>query len=50
MDGRCKRSKVFVDEAGKNEIEVEETGENIDPEKHKENIECEMEGPEEDGQ
>ena len=43
-------ARYFVDEAMKNEVDVEETGENMDPESHKENMECEMESPEEDEQ
>ena len=34
----------------KNDIDIEETGENLDPEKHKDGIECDMEGREEDEQ
>ena len=43
-------ARYFVEEIMKNNVNLEETGENIDPEKHKEDIECEMEGPEEDEQ
>jgi hypothetical protein len=43
-------ARYFVEEAMKNEVDVEETGENMDPEKHKEDIECDMEGREEDEQ
>ena len=43
-------ARYFVEEAMKNDIDIEETGENLDPEKHKDGIECDMEGREEDEQ
>ena len=45
-------ARYFVEEAMKNDIDVEidETGEAMDPEKHKEDLECEIEGTEEDEQ
>ena len=43
-------ARFFVEEANKNGLDLEETGEDIDAEKHKEDIECEMEGKEEDEQ
>ena len=41
-------ARYFVEEATKNDIDVEETGEAMDAEKHKEDIECQLEGIEED--
>ena len=43
-------ARYFVEEAMKNDIDVDidETGEAMDPEKHKEDLECEIEGTEED--
>ena len=43
-------ARYFVEEAMKNGIGMEETGENLDPEKNKEGMECDMEGREEDEQ
>ena len=43
-------ARYFVEEIMKNEVNLEETGENMDPEMHQENIECEMEGVEVDEQ
>ena len=41
-------ARYFVEEAMKNEIDVNETGEDFDPEKEKEDLECLIEGEEED--
>ena len=41
-------ARYFVEEVMKNNVDVEETGENMDPEMHQEDTECEMEGIEED--
>ena len=41
-------ARYFVEEAMKNEVDLEETGENLDPEKHQEDIECDNEGLEDD--
>ena len=43
-------ARYFVEEAMKNEIDVLETGEFLDPEKHKDGLECDMEGREDDDQ
>ena len=43
-------ARYFVEEVMKNEVNLEETGENMDPEMHQDKIECEMEGLEEDEQ
>ena len=43
-------ARYFVEEIMKNELNVEEIGRNIDPELQKEEIECEIEGVEEDEQ
>ena len=41
-------ARYYVEEVMKNEINLEETGMNLDPEKQQEGIECEIEGNEED--
>ena len=41
-------ARFFVEEVSKNNLDLEETGENMDPEKQREDVECEMEGIEED--
>ena len=43
-------ARYFVEEAMKNDIDVDidKTGQAMDPEKHKEDLECEIEGTEED--
>ena len=41
-------ARYFVEETMKNSVDVEETGEEIDPEKEKDDLECIIEGPEED--
>ena len=41
-------ARYFVEEVMKNNVDVEETGENMDPEMHQDDTECEMEGIEED--
>merc|ERR1712105_158465 len=41
-------ARYFVEEVMKNNVDIEETGENMDPEMHQEDTECEMEGIEED--
>ena len=43
-------ARYFVEEVMKNEINLEETGDNMDPEMHQEDIDCELEGVEEDEQ
>ena len=43
-------ARYFVEEIMKDGIDIEEVGEDMDPEKHKEDIDCEIEGPEEDEQ
>merc|ERR1711954_54765 len=43
-------ARYFVEEVMKNEVGLEETGEDIDPEMHQEDIECALEGVEEDDQ
>ena len=43
-------ARYVVEEPMKNEVNLEETGENMDPEMHQDKIECEMEGLEEDDQ
>ena len=43
-------ARYFVEEVMKNEINLEETGDNMDPEIHQEDIDCELEGVEEDEQ
>ena len=43
-------ARYFVEEAMKHDVDVEETGEIMDPEKHKEDLECDLEGLEEDEQ
>ena len=40
----------FVEEAMESCVDIEETGEHMDPEKHQEDIDCEIEGIEEDVQ
>ena len=41
-------ARYYVEETMRNNLEVEETGEEIDPEKEKEDLECVIEGIEED--
>ena len=41
-------ARYFVEEAMNNEIDLDETGVNLDPEKHQDEIECDIEGIEED--
>ena len=43
-------ARYYVEETMKNDLNVGETGEEIDPEKEKEDLECDMEGIEEDEQ
>ena len=43
-------ARYFVEEAMKHDVDVEETGETLDPEKHKEDLECDNDGKEEDEQ
>ena len=43
-------ARYFVEETMKNDLDVEETGEEIDPEKEKEDLECVFEGQDEDEQ
>ena len=43
-------ARYFVEETMKNKVDIEETGDILDSEMHKEGIECEMEGIEEDEQ
>ena len=43
-------ARYFVEEVMKNEVDLEETEVNMDPEKHQEDIDCELEGLEEDEQ
>ena len=45
-------ARYFVEEAMENnvDIDIEETGENMDPEKHQDDMDCEIEGTEEDEQ
>ena len=41
-------ARYFVEEVMKNEVDIEETGEKMDPEMHQEDIECDLDGLEED--
>ena len=41
-------ARYFVEEVLKNDVDIKETGENIDPQIHQEDIECELQGTEED--
>ena len=41
-------ARYYVEEAMKNEIDLEETGENLDPENLQDRLDCEIEGIEED--
>ena len=41
-------ARYYVEEVMKNNVDLEETGQGIDPEMHKEDIECDIEGIEED--
>ena len=41
-------ARYFVEEVMKNDVDLEETGQGLDPEMQKEDIECEIEGIEED--
>ena len=43
-------ARYFVEEIMQQEVDVESTGENLDPEKHQEIMECELEGLEDDEQ
>ena len=43
-------ARYFVEEVMKHEVNVEETGESMDPEMHQEKLECDLEGVEEDQQ
>ena len=43
-------ARYFVEEVMKNEVDIEEIGEKLDPEMHHEDIECELDGLEEDEQ
>ena len=43
-------ARYFVEEVMKNDIDVDETGEHMDAEMHKDDMECELEGIEEDDQ